>query len=295
MESNTIDLDSYLTLLGLDEFKSDRPEPNLTTLSKVVEKHATKFLYHNIDLQIKYIRGQPIGKEDLDISYLQKKFVDKKRGGMCYENNFLIEAALVALGFKVQFVSGYPFPYLSEEEPSHVALLVQIESDYYLVDTGCAFNGIRAPLKFNFETTQETLVFGYEKYQIAVEPTHYRVSAVIDEKVVNFFYFMREGSSPKLSDREKVIAEYINFMTSKQEFKGRDWALFIGGATPDGRVGCSFNKKEKTSYKFTQANYLPVKERTEIKDFQAFQAVIMETFDLEIPDELEKICVRPEI
>lgn len=295
MESTSIDLDSYLTYLGLEEFKLNRPEPTLDTLSKLTAQHATKFLYHVIDLQIKYVRGQPIEKEDLSIPFIQKKLINEKRGGMCYEINLLMEAALVAFGFKVQFLTAFPAPFLPERQTSHVCLLVKIDADYYLVDPGFAFNNLRAPIKFDFEVPQETTVFGYENYQIAIESNYYQVNLSIEDKVLPMFYFMREGSSPKISDRERIIEEYIAFMNSEQEFRARDFALFLGGATPDGRVVYWWDKKLNSGYRFKQVNCLPEKEKTDFTDFESFQKAATETLGFEIPSELQKISVRPKV
>ena len=293
--TDSIDLDSYFKFIGLDEYNTKRPEPNLPTLTKIVEKHATSFFYQNVDLQIKYVRGQPIVKEDLLLSFIQNKLIDRKRGGMCYEINFLIEAVLVALGFKVQFASAFNAPYLPERETSHMVLIVKIDSDYYIVDPGFGVNNVRVPLKFDFETSQETTGLSFEKYQIVIEPNYYQANLTIDDKMLPLFYFMKEGSGPKISDKEKLISEYISFMNSPQEFRVRDWCLYLGGATPDGRFGYWWDKKEKAGFTFKQANNLSAKEKIDFKNFEEFQTAAKETFGIEVPTELQKISVRPSI
>ena len=293
MESDSINLETYLTFLGLDEFKVNRPEPNLDTLSKIVEKHATKIHYQNVALQLKYISGEPIVKEDLLISTIQNKLIDKKEGGMCYDINFLMEAALVALGFNVQLVSAFPMVLIPGKLPEHLALVVQIESSYYIVDPGFGINKLRAPLKFDFETTQETVVFGYEKYQVVVEPTCYHVDLITDGKVLKMFYFLREGSAPIFSKKEKIILEYVTFMNSEEESVVRDLALFMGGATSDGRLALWYDKKENSGWTFKLENYLPTFRKIYFKDFEEFQKAAKEALNVDVPSELQKVSKRP--
>jgi len=289
MDTNSIDLESYFQFLDLLEYNSTRPKPDVATLTKIVEKHATNISYQNIDLHSTIARGDLAVKEDLmNISLIQRKLI-QKRSGMCYEINFLLEAALTALGFIVHFLPTFNPPYCPEREPSHPALLVQVESDYYVVDPGFGANGMRAPLKINFETAEETIVFGFERYQIVVEPMYYQVNFFVDEKLLNMFYFMRDISGPKLSDKEAILSLYVSYMTSKQEFKSRDLILCIGGPTPDGRFYNWYDKKDQTGFTFKQSNFLSTKEKIPFKDFGAFQEAAKDTFGIEVSAELQSI------
>lgn len=107
---------------------------------------------------------------------------------------------------------------------------------------------------------------------------HYLVNLIVDEKALGMFYFMRGGSSPKFTDREKIAEEYLSFMTSEQEFRARDLVLYSGGPTVDGRLGCWWDKRDGTGYTFKQSNFLASKEKLDLKDFEVLRKTAKEIF-----------------
>src|SRR5678815_5641474 len=83
-------LDAYLQRIG---YAGD-----LRSSARVLEAlhlaHATHIPFENLDI----LRGLPIR---LDLDSLQRKLVDGRRGGYCYEHNLLFAAVLEEIGFSV--------------------------------------------------------------------------------------------------------------------------------------------------------------------------------------------------
>ena len=78
----TLDLDTYL-----ERIRYRGPaEPHLG--------HVTRIPFENLDILL----GRPIR---LDLESLQRKLVQGRRGGYCFEHNTLFAAALEEIGFGV--------------------------------------------------------------------------------------------------------------------------------------------------------------------------------------------------
>jgi N-hydroxyarylamine O-acetyltransferase len=80
------DLDAYLQRIGL------HGRPGLAELHRA---HLGAIVFENLDPH----RGIPVS---LALDDLQRKLVDGRRGGYCFEHNLLLKAALEALGHRVE-------------------------------------------------------------------------------------------------------------------------------------------------------------------------------------------------
>lgn len=85
-----LDLDRYLARLGV----SARP-PSRAALAELHEAHVRTFTFDNIDVLL----GQHPG---VDLVAVQAKFVDRGRGGYCFEHGTIVAAALERLGYVVR-------------------------------------------------------------------------------------------------------------------------------------------------------------------------------------------------
>ena len=104
--------------------------PAMEVLSQLQMTHLLHVPFENLDIQ---------NKIKIDLTNLFDKIVNRKRGGFCYELNGLFYDLLTEIGFEVKMVSARVW----EEEKAayspefdHMALIVKIESDHYLVDVG---------------------------------------------------------------------------------------------------------------------------------------------------------------
>src|SRR5262249_61984673 len=83
-------LHDYLRRLRIDETLP----PTLDTLRRLHKAHRETFLFENLSIQA----GGSISVELQDI---ERKFLDERRGGYCFEHNTLFAAALRGLGYDV--------------------------------------------------------------------------------------------------------------------------------------------------------------------------------------------------
>ena len=83
-------LDAYLQRIG---YAGDL-RPSAAVLEALHLAHATHIPFENLDI----LRGLPIR---LDLESLQRKLVDARRGGYCFEQNLLFAAVLEEVGFAV--------------------------------------------------------------------------------------------------------------------------------------------------------------------------------------------------
>lgn len=106
-------------------------EIDLQTLSLLQRLHLLHVPFENLDIHYQ----RPIS---LDPDAIYDKVVRQKRGGFCYELNGLFHALLQELGFRVKMISARVHQKEGGYSPEfdHMALLVTIDNDTYLVDVG---------------------------------------------------------------------------------------------------------------------------------------------------------------
>jgi N-hydroxyarylamine O-acetyltransferase len=68
---------------------------------------------------------------------IYKKIVERRRGGVCYENNSLFHWALVEMGFDAKIIRAEMFPGATfRNHFDHMAVIVSLSGIDYLVDVG---------------------------------------------------------------------------------------------------------------------------------------------------------------
>jgi len=98
-------------------------------LSKLQELHLMNVPFENLDIQ---------NNIKIDFDNLFNKIVVCKRGGFCYELNGLFYQLLKEIGFTAKMVSArvYTSKKSYSAEFDHMALIISIKDDHYLVDVG---------------------------------------------------------------------------------------------------------------------------------------------------------------
>ena len=107
-------------------------KPTYKVLNDLQKQFLLSVPFENLDIHL----GIPI---DYSIENTYEKIVVGKRGGVCYENNSLFYEILKDIGFQVRFISAEMFkglPLKNNSDHMHMALLVCIEEEIYLVDVG---------------------------------------------------------------------------------------------------------------------------------------------------------------
>ena len=146
--SRTMDLDCYFERIGFD----GTPTPTASTLWALAHRHATSIPFENLAV---IAHGAPA----LDAAAVQDKLVTQRRGGYCYEQNTLLQQALVAIGFDVTGLSARVRYGLAPEVPrprSHMVLLVRLDDGPVLVDAGFGGLTLTAPVRLDVDGEQAT-------------------------------------------------------------------------------------------------------------------------------------------
>ncbi|MEC1259489.1 arylamine N-acetyltransferase [Bacillus swezeyi] len=108
-------------------------------------------------LQFPFENGAVLNNERTPMTKnaLTDAFLNKKRGGLCYDLNAFLYYILKEIGFSVHMVQGTVF---NQQERAwaltgtHIAVILQKENETYLLDTGFGINLPLAPVPFSGET-----------------------------------------------------------------------------------------------------------------------------------------------
>ncbi len=152
-DSARLDLPAYLERIAY------RGEllPSRSLLQALHLAHATHIPFENLDV----LQGRAIR---LDLAGLQAKLVAGGRGGYCFEQNLLFQAALETLGFAVLPLAAR-VRYRSQRilPRTHMLLLVESDGGRWLCDVGFGAEGLLLPVPFG--TAEEVRHFAW-RYRI---------------------------------------------------------------------------------------------------------------------------------
>jgi N-hydroxyarylamine O-acetyltransferase len=143
-----IDLDSYLRQIGYDGPRA----PSLELLRELQFKHALSIPFENLDPLLR----RPV---PLDLPSLGQKLLSGRRGGYCFEQNRLFQAALAALGFEVTGLLArvrWNIPEGVQVPRTHMLLRVAIDGEDWIADVGFGGQTPTGPLRLATEMEQAT-------------------------------------------------------------------------------------------------------------------------------------------
>jgi len=171
--------------------------PTRDTLAALHRAHATSIPFENIDIQL----GRPIL---LDIEALQRKVIGENRGGYCFEHNTLALHALRAVGFDVIACEARVRLGATRLAPrTHMILLVTVNSESWLWDTGFGGDTPLEPLRFDGRVAEQ----GGASYRLAVEGSLGVVQMNAAGEWTDLYAFVPEA-------REPIDFEVANWYTS---------------------------------------------------------------------------------
>ena len=145
---DVIDLQAYLRRIGLHGTVS----PDLLTLQAVVVAHVAAIPFENLNPLL----GLPVS---LELAALERKLVHEGRGGYCFEQNLLLEAALRTIGFEVSGLIArvlWTRPEDAVTPQTHMLLRVELAGESWLVDVGFGGQTLVGVLRLQADIEQAT-------------------------------------------------------------------------------------------------------------------------------------------
>jgi N-hydroxyarylamine O-acetyltransferase len=206
------ELDAYLDRVGL----AGRPP-----IKDLHRAHATTFPFENLDPH----RGAPVS---LAIEDLQRKLVDERRGGYCFEQNLLLKAAAEALGAEVQTmlarvrVGAEPGTVRGR---THLVLRVDHEGESWLADVGFGLGAMFEPIPFEPGEVHEQAGW---RYQLARDGEELVLRGTgVDGEWADLYGFIPRPVPP-------VDIEISNWFTATHPQSMFVQGLLIASQAPDG-------------------------------------------------------------
>lgn len=168
--------DRYFSRIGIDrqQWQEEFQKNPLAALNRMVSRHTATIPFENIDALVD-------NHVDLDAHHVVTKLLEADRGGYCHEHSSLLAAVFTELGIPVRRIGARVYvgrQLDNAPNKTHQALLVDIDGDYYLIDTG--FGGTTPLAVIPLADPTPVATRGGEFRVIAADDTEYPAGAVTD-------------------------------------------------------------------------------------------------------------------
>lgn len=143
-----VNLNAYFERIGF----AGSIAPTLQTLEQLHALHPAVIPFENLSP----LMGETVL---LDQQSLERKMLGDKRGGFCFEHNFLFMRILADLDYEVRPLLArviWTNPDAISAPPSHMLLLIDIKGVNYIADVGFGGLSLTAPLRLRADTEQAT-------------------------------------------------------------------------------------------------------------------------------------------
>ena len=253
-----LDLASYLARIDY----TGPLAPTLDTLRALHSRHPRAIPFENLDTLI----GRPV---PLDLASLQRKLVQQRRGGYCFEQNTLFKGVLETVGMRTTALAArvlWDRPDGATRARTHMVLLVEFGPSVYLADVG--FGGLTptGPLALFADREQET---PHEKFRVVRLGRELAVEARVRDEWRRLYQFDLQEQRP--SDIELLNHYVVSHADSPM--RGR---LITARTEPDRRFGLG-NAVLKTHH------VNGVSEERRIGSVRELRAVLQTAFHIDAP------------
>jgi N-hydroxyarylamine O-acetyltransferase len=265
MTDDQINLDAYFARIGYAGSRA----PTLETLKVLHYAHALSVPFENLTV----LGGEPVL---LDLASLQKKIVDGRRGGYCFETNGLFVAALRALGFQVTTLIGrvrWKAPDEIETNRSHMLSLVDLPEGVFLCDVG--FGGLTMTGPIPFKTDVE-LATPHEPRRLLARDDGFELQGKLGNRWASIYRFTEEPNGP-------VDYEQASWFTSTHPSSIFVQFLIVGRPTAEQR-------KTIFNTEFTIRDLAGGVESRRLASVDEMADVLAEHFDLRLTQD-DKACM----
>ena len=260
MSEAPFDQAAWLGRIGYDGPRA----PTLPVLRGVIAAQSGTIPFENLDVLLGRVPR-------LDGASLQRKLVDEKRGGYCFEINALLRMGLVSLGFTVTRLLARVIIGLDADvarAATHMALRVDLPEGAFLADTGFGNLTPTAPLAMVPDLAQAT---PHETMRLAAQGTELVLQVNLGSEWRNLY---RLAPEPKL-DADYEVANWFTATHPASPFVAN---LVASRPMPDGARYTLFNGRLTL-----RRLGLPV-ERVMLADDPAWAAALAAHFGLRVTD-----------
>ena len=203
--------------------------PTLATLRGIIAAHAATIPYENIDVLL----GRP---PRLDLGSMQRKMIAGGRGGYCFEQNMLLRAGLLSLGFTVTSLVACVIRARAPDAAvyaTHMVLRVDLPEGPFLADVGFGGLGLTAPLAMRLNVEQTT---PHETMRLVPVGEELALQAKLGENWENMYRLLPQ---PRL-DTDYEIANWFTAMHPNSQFVNN---LIAARPGPEGTRNTLFNSR----------------------------------------------------
>jgi N-hydroxyarylamine O-acetyltransferase len=175
---DAIDLQAYLR--RIDWHGAARAD--MSTLQAIVAAHLTTIPFENLNPLL----GLPVS---LEWSALERKLVHEGRGGYCFEQNLLLQAALQAIGFEVSGLIARVLWTRAEDAvtpQTHMLLRVEMAGESWLVDVGFGGQTLVGVLRLQADVEQATRL---EPFRLVQMDGDWRMQSLVRGSWLSLYRF----------------------------------------------------------------------------------------------------------
>lgn len=263
-----LDLDAYCARIG---YAGPR-QPTLATLRGLQLAHVQAIPFENLDVLL----GRGI---DLALPAIERKLVHARRGGYCFEQNALLLAVLLQLGFAATPLSArVRIGRARDVTPprTHLCIRVDLDGEPWLCDVGVGGLSPTAPLRLDTEAPQPTphetrrLVRAGDWHGERRDPTARIFHQVL---LAGEWQDVYEFTLEPMAEIDREVANWFTAAHPQSHFRNR---LMAARATADGRLTV-LNRE------FSRRGVDGKAEVRALRDQDELLAVLAEHFALHLP------------
>ncbi len=252
-----LDLDAYFARIEW----GGTTRPTLETLAALLRAHMRHIPFENLDVLL----GRPIR---LDLDALQRKLVDARRGGYCFEHATLFAAVLEALGFQpVRHSARVVLRVPRTASPrTHMFLTVALHEGAYAVDPGFGSLAPDVPVALGAATNA---LAGHPSHAFSRDGPYWTLRARTDDDVVDCWVSTLEADNA-------VDFEMASHYTSTYAASAFVNNVMLRAFSGEARV--SVMNRDVTIREGDAVRTLQLTDRT------ALRALLAERFGVDLPE-----------
>jgi N-hydroxyarylamine O-acetyltransferase len=265
--SPSIDLDAYFERIRW----GDLLRPDHETLAALLQAHMSAIPFENLDVLL----GRPIR---LDLESLQRKLVQARRGGYCFEHVTLFASVLEAAGFQPRRYLARVIRYVPLESAArtHVFLTLDLPEGCFVVDPGFGALAPRVPVPLD----GRPVTIGGETHRMISDGQRWTLQARTTDAFDQMWVTRFEEDFP-------IDLELGNHYTASHPASTFRNRLMLRALTRDGRV--SVLDRDVTIWRGG------MQQRQQLTDRRALRELLSEHFGFDLPEvEMLRVPMVPE-